>query len=65
MSRPFHWFQGASVEELTRQLVANPGARLEVHQDGQDMTLLIVPPGVVAEGGGGIDDSHICPPDCG
>ena len=66
MARPFHWYEGASVEELTRQLVANPGARLEVHQDGQDMFLHVVPAGAVSTegGGGGINESHICPPVC-
>lgn len=67
MARPFHWFQGASVEELTRQLVASPGCRLEVHAEGQDLIFYVIPPGAVSaegEGGGGINDSHICPPVC-
>lgn len=63
---PYWWFQGASVEELTRQLVAKPGCRLEVHLDGHLMSFFVVPVGgVIAEGGGGgIDDSHVCPPSC-
>lgn len=63
---PYWWFQGASVEELTRQLNAKPGARLEVHLAGHLMSFFVVPAGAIrdASGGGGINDSHACPPDC-
>lgn len=63
---PYWWFQGASVEELTRQLNAKPGARLEVYLREHLMSFRVVGQGeVVAEGGGGgINDSHICPPVC-
>lgn len=63
---PYWWFQGPSVEELTRQLNAKPGARLEVHLHEHLMSFRVVGPGeIVTEGsGGGINDSHACPPDC-
>jgi len=64
----FWWFSGASVEELTRQLTAHPGARFEVHPTNDGRCLLFVKPqGTVSPdgGGGGINDSHLCPPDCG
>lgn len=68
MSKPkFWWFQGQSVDTLTTRLANNPGCRLEVHLDGQDMTFRIVPLGeVTTEEGGGppINDSHPCPPSC-
>lgn len=66
MSRPFWWFQGKSVEELTEALInAGSSARLEVHLDGQDMTLHVVPLiALEGGGGGGINDSHVCPPQC-
>lgn len=72
MARPYHWFQGASVDLLMERLVNHPGCRLEVHQDGQQMTFLVVPgdavvpPGIVLESHNTnhINDSHICPPDC-
>jgi hypothetical protein len=64
--KPFHWFEGETVEELRAQLnAAGAGARLEVRQHGEDMTLHVVPAGVVPlEGSGGLNKSHICPPDC-
>lgn len=64
--RPFHWFGPDSVAALREKLnAAGPGAILEVHQHGQDMTLWVVPAGIVAlEGGGGVNESHICPPVC-
>lgn len=68
MSRPYFWWQGASVEELTRQLTAHPGCRFEVRpQPGGGALLFVHPAGaVVAEDGGtgGINDTHECPPDC-
>lgn len=69
MTKPYHWFQGASVRELYDRIsAAGPDtARLEVRQDGKKMTL-----DVVAEvstqahiPGHPINDSHLCPPDCG
>ena len=67
MARPFHWFGPVSVSALRQALnAASPDARLEVHQDGQDMTLHVKEPVEAADGGGGggINDSHICPPQC-
>jgi len=66
MPKPFHWFGPASVVDLTAKLLAHPVARLEVHEDGPDMTLLVIyADEVVTEGGGGgVNDSHICPPVC-
>ena len=65
---PYWWFQGASVEALTMQLnAAGPGARLEVHREGEKLTLYVKKPATDVEpmgGGGPIDDSHLCPPSC-
>lgn len=65
--RPYFWWQGASVNALTELLVDNPGCRLEVRFDegGNHATLHVVPVGVQTfDGGGGINESHICPPQC-
>ena len=65
--KQFWWFQGDSVNQLTTDLLeAGDGARLEVHLNGDAMTLFVKSgSAVVAEGGGGgINDSHICPPVC-
>lgn len=67
MARPFHWFAGASFEELRRQMITAPtGARLEVHLDGPEMYLYVLAPGMPSteEVSGGINDSHVCPPAC-
>lgn len=67
--RPYFWFQGATVNALTELLVDNPGCRLEVRFDegGNHATLHVVPVGTsnVAADSGGLNESHICPPDCG
>lgn len=75
-ARPlFHWFQGEAVVELTRRLIAaNPDtARLEVYQDGDEMTLLVVADDAARESfmfNAGedcdkpINSSHLCPPIC-
>lgn len=63
----FWWFQGASVEQLFAELeAAGENARLEVHLDGQHMTLHVVAAGITPQegGGGGINESHVCPPVC-
>ena len=64
--KPYWWFQGASVASLIAALeAAGADARLEVHLDGDKMTLFVVPTGGAAvASGGGIDDSHVCPPQC-
>lgn len=73
MSRPYHWFQGTSVETLVERLIdADPAtARLEVHQEGDKMTFRVVPaePGTLDEekqrlSTADINDSFICPPRC-
>lgn len=68
MAHPYYWWQGDSVEELTRQLVAHPGCRFEVRPQEGGGALMFVHPAwsVVAAdgGGGGINDSHVCPPQC-
>lgn len=64
----YFWFQGASVRELYDRLsAAGPDtARFEVHLDGRKATL-----NVVAEVStqvhelDHINDSHVCPPQCG
>lgn len=68
--RPFHWFKGASVRELYDRLTeAGPDtARLEVYQEGTAMTLRVVPAddiGTESHTDDHINDSHLCPPDCG
>jgi hypothetical protein len=70
----FHWFQGATVDELTRRLAAHPGARLEVHPvdtpEGPKCWLRVVPANAAAEPfdhavpGDALDESHPCPPFC-
>lgn len=66
---PYYWFQGASVRELVNQLeAAGPDtARLEVHTEGNSMTFLVLPGGVSPQSHDPrhINDSHLCPPDCG
>lgn len=67
MSRPFHWFKGASVELLVERLIdANPAtARLEVHQEGDKMTFVVVAEDVkVMAVPAPINDSFLCPPIC-
>lgn len=68
MSARYHWFGPVSTQALRELLnAASRDAQLQVHQDGQAMTLHVVEPSdVVTEGGGGgVNDSHVCPPDCG
>jgi hypothetical protein len=71
MARPFWWFQGDSVAALRIALEdAGPNPRLEVHIDpAQQMRLYVFRDGETGElaeggGGGGINDAHICPPQC-
>jgi hypothetical protein len=69
MSKPFWWFKGASVTELTERLNATPNARLEVHLDGEKMTLVVAPDGFDAASAKApldppINESFICPPRC-
>jgi transcription initiation factor IIE alpha subunit len=65
--RPYWWWKGASVEELTRRLVAaGPDARLEVHIDAeQHATLVVLPAGAErASLPQAINESFVCPPRC-
>lgn len=66
MPRPFWWFSGDSVRALRERLnAAGDTARLEVHLDGNDMTLDVVPADVIpAAPSPSINESHICPPVC-
>lgn len=68
MARPYWWFQGASVMELYERLKsAGPDvARLEVRQDGNSLFLDVVggDGSALDTGGGSINESHICPPQC-
>lgn len=68
MSKPYWWFQGASVVELVARLqAAGPEtARLEVHKDGKSLTFHVVrTDGVSAlDDPPPINDSKICPPIC-
>jgi len=69
--KSFWWFQGKSVERLTEDLIeAGEGARLEIHPVGNvelppdaKFHLVVISPGRAAKDP--INDSHICPPDCG
>ena len=62
----YHWFSGASVERLRNELVAagSPLPRLEVYQNGDNMTFKVVPNGGNSAGVTPINDSHVCPPTC-
>lgn len=69
MARPFHWFPPETVAELRDQLNdAGPGARLEIVQDGHDMTMHVIPAGDVSDEARSrfvpLNKSHVCPPDC-
>lgn len=70
-TRPYWWWQGDSVVELTRRLnAAGPEARLEVHIDAaQHATFVVIPPGADVERatnplGPPINESFVCPPRC-
>lgn len=66
MSKRFWWFDGASVDALREQL-NGPVVRVEFRVDkAQQATITVVRGDVVTtEGGGGpINDSHVCPPQC-
>lgn len=67
MAKPFLWFGPATVAELREQLNAVGSARLEIHDDGRDATIVVVPED--ADGARGqplrpLNESHWCPPDC-
>ena len=66
--KPYWWFQGATVASLKAALeAAGADPRLEVHLDGDKMTLLVVPAAgatLSAPPYGPLDESHVCPPDC-
>lgn len=66
MSRPYWWFAGESVKKIRAELIAaGDSARIEVHLDGNDMRIHVIPEVTILEGGGGgTNDSHICPPHC-
>lgn len=65
MSAHFHWFGPESVTKLRDALnAATAAARLEVHTDGEAMTLHVVEPDAAAVAGGGVNESHVCPPFC-
>jgi hypothetical protein len=67
MSRPYWWFRGATVAALKERLnAASPEAILEVHLDGQKMTLDVVEPDATPgeERAGALNESFICPPVC-
>lgn len=72
MKQPeFIWFGGESFDKILAemQLVANdPNRRIEFHLDAKNgEALVFVEPLVqpMEGGGGGTNDSHTCPPDCG
>lgn len=60
----YWWFQGASVSELILRL-SGIDPRLEVHLDGDKMTLEVVSGGVTEfRISPPINESHVCPPIC-
>jgi len=61
---PFHWFSGQSLDRLTEELDevrGQPGARLEVYQNGPHMIFRVFSE---TYQGPPINESHICPIDC-
>lgn len=64
----FWWFDGDAFDKIRREIIAAPaGARLEVHIDFKtdDAIIFIESPEVsTEEGGGGTNQSHVCPPVC-
>lgn len=61
----YWWFEGDSVSELRRQLMAAGSPRLEVHLDGRKILLLVIPEGRVGQTSNApINESHPCPPLC-
>lgn len=65
---PFWWFQGDSVREITARLNANPDGRLVVRLKGKKMTLDVegdVSTHIHVPGHTPVNESHLCPPDCG
>jgi len=61
----FWWFRGASVDQLRVYLAGVSSPRLEVHLDGDRMTLHVIPEATgPTEAGGFVNDSHVCPPHC-
>lgn len=69
MAKKYWWFQGESVRQLTALLTnVGPEAILEVHPDGDGLRLFVLRSDEVSVaeggGGGGVNDSHPCPPQC-
>lgn len=67
MAKPFLWFGWETVAQLRAQLLTVTAARLEIHDDGREVTLVVVPE--EADGAKGkplqpLNESHWCPPDC-
>jgi len=64
--KPFHWFKFSTWSQLRDRLnAASELAWLEVHQDGDAMTLQVVEPGteaVIREAP--LNESYVCPPIC-
>jgi len=63
--KPYHWFQGASVQQLYEQIeqYGASDVRLEVHQDGHEMYFKVVKVST-GETLPTLNDSHRCPPEC-
>lgn len=67
MDEHYIWLGPDSTETLRQALNdAGPGAHVRIYGHGEHTTLHVVGDRVAfAEGqGGGINDAHICPPDC-
>lgn len=65
---PYIWLGPESTEKLRQALNdAGPGAHTRIYGHGEHTTLHVVRVGDdvrMADVGGGINDAHICPPDC-
>lgn len=67
MAKPFLWFPARTVAQLRDQLNSVGAARLEIHEDAHEATLVVVPE--EADGAKGkplqpLNESHWCPPSC-
>jgi hypothetical protein len=64
--RPFHWFKATTWQQLRDRLIAaSADAWLEVHLDGDKMTLQVVEPSADAVAQlAPLNESYLCPPIC-
>ena len=66
----FVWFDGASFDKILADMqtvAADADRRIEFHYNKkhpEDSLVFVEPVTNVAEGGGGTNQSHVCPPQC-